>query len=337
MGMVGRMKHAALAITLVVAAGACGREDHGGADAGPAVAPATLRETGLYADWATGAIAADVMAFVPQYPLWTDGATKRRWLRLPAGATIDASRADAWQLPVGTQVWKEFSFGRRVETRYMARTADGWIYATYVWSADGGEARLAPARGVTSDVEVAPGVRHRIPGEGDCLACHDSAPSPVLGFTALQLSPDRDPHAPHAEALPPGAVDLATLARDGRLRGLDPALLATPPRIDARSPVERAALGYLHGNCGGCHHADGPLASLGMLLREPDAALATLLDQPSRYDAPGVRVAPGDPDASVLLARVGSRHPAVQMPPIGTQLVDEEAVRLLATWIDHLD
>ena len=30
----------------------------------------------------------------------------------------------------------------------------------------------------------------------------------------------------------------------------------SPPR----TPAERAALGYLHGNCGHCHNADGPLA-----------------------------------------------------------------------------
>ena len=37
---------------------------------------------------------------------------------------------------------------------------------------------------------------------------------------------------------------------------------------------------------------------------------------------------PGQPDHSGLLARVASRRPALQMPPLGTQLVDDEAVAL---------
>jgi len=33
----------------------------------------------------------------------------------------------------------------------------------------------------------------------DCRACHEGRTTPVLGFSALQLSPDRDPNAPHAQ------------------------------------------------------------------------------------------------------------------------------------------
>ena len=49
---------------------------------------------------------------------------KRRWISLPPGSAIDASDPDAWAFPVGTRLWKEFSFGgQRVETRYMERQA----------------------------------------------------------------------------------------------------------------------------------------------------------------------------------------------------------------------
>ena len=76
-----------------------------------------LADTGLYQDASAERVAADVLAYTPQYPLWSDGATKRRWIRLPPGAAIDASDPDAWVFPIGTQIWKEFSFGGRVETR----------------------------------------------------------------------------------------------------------------------------------------------------------------------------------------------------------------------------
>ncbi|HEU5060958.1 MAG TPA: hypothetical protein VFU21_30720, partial [Kofleriaceae bacterium] len=154
--------------------------------AGP---PATLRATGLYADWDERRVADGNLPYAPQYPLWSDGARKRRWIRIPSGAAIDAARPDAWVFPVGTRLWKEFSLGgRRVETRYMERTASGWVFASYAWSADQREAVLAPAGGLAAVAEIAPGVAHAIPGQGECRACHDAA-SPVLGFSALQLSP----------------------------------------------------------------------------------------------------------------------------------------------------
>ena len=50
--------------------------------------PASLAETGLYADGQVGRIAPGVRAFSPQYPLWSDGAVKRRWIWLPPGTMI---------------------------------------------------------------------------------------------------------------------------------------------------------------------------------------------------------------------------------------------------------
>jgi hypothetical protein len=287
-----------------------------------------------------------VLPFSPQYPLWTDGAAKRRWIRLPPGAAIDARDARAWRFPVGTKLWKEFAFGRRVETRSMERTRAGWLYATYLWSEDGSDARLAPERGLRGVVATGTGGRHDIPSVPDCKACHQGGPSEVLGFTLLQLSPDRDPLAPHAAATGED-VDLASLAARGLLRGLPRHHVVDPPRIVARTARERAALGYLQGNCASCHNASGPLADLGMSLEAPvgtartPGARETAVGIPSRYRPPGtdgeaLRISPGDPAASVLVRRMSSRHAAVQMPPLGTAAVDEEAVRLVSDWIREL-
>ena len=307
--------------------------------------PSRLSATGLYAPGSTAAVRASHHAFAPQYPLWTDGADKQRWLYLPEGTAIDGSAPDAWRFPPGTRLWKEFSFGgRRVETRFMEALDDGtWRYATYLWQGDGRDALLAPAAGAVVATQAG---THAVPAEADCRACHEGRTSPVLGFTALQLSPDRDPGALHAGPPRRGDVDLATLVERGLLRGLPPDLLATPPRIDAPSPTARAALGYLHGNCGGCHNAEGPLAPLGLVLAQSaipgrgDAVLASALGRPSRFRAATrpdarLRVAPGHADASVLALRLGSRDPALQMPPIGSLRSDDEARALIGRWIDQ--
>jgi hypothetical protein len=122
---------------IAVAALACGIR----AQAEPL--PMHLRDTGL-SD-------ARNLSFSPQYPLWSDGARKRRWIYLPPGTAIDASRPDAWEFPAGTRLWKEFAVGAPVETRFIERLADGtWRYATYVWNEEGTDATLAPAEGIAA-------------------------------------------------------------------------------------------------------------------------------------------------------------------------------------------
>jgi hypothetical protein len=257
------------------------------------------------------------LSFSPQYPLWSDGARKRRWIYLPPGAAIDASRPDAWEFPVGTRLWKEFSLGGPIETRFIERLPDGtWRYATYIWNEAGTDATLAPAEGIAA-LPARDG--YSIPSEYDCRACHESAAVPVLGFSALQLSSDRDPLAPHADAR--SDIDLDGLVARGLIKNLPP--VASRPRIDANSPIERAALGYLHGNCGHCHNDTETRVPVDLTLAESVAGgsahvLRSLLNVRSRF-----------------LARVSSRDPQRQMPPLGTRLIDVEALALIERWISE--
>jgi hypothetical protein len=317
-----------------------------GADALPQAAspvpPRSLQETGLYSDFETRQVDPQHLSFSPQYPLWTDGATKRRWISLPPGTAIDGSDPDAWKFPVGTRFWKEFSFGGQpIETRFLERQADGqWLYAAYAWSSDGRGAELVSEKGKRGAVPLGNGRSHTIPSVNDCKACHQGGRTEVLGFSTLQLSPDRDPLALHSEA---SDTNLHSLVERGFLVGLPKHLLDAPPRI-AGSATQRSALGYLHGNCGHCHNEKGSLANLGLFLRQTSeaavqGAIASTFNQPVRKSAPGqspdavMRILPGRPDQSALVQRVSSRYSALQMPPLGTELIDKEAVALLRSWI----
>lgn len=291
--------------------------------------PVRLSETGLYAAASTGVLAPGVMGYTPQYPLWTDGAVKRRWILVPEGSTIDASDADHWELPAGTRLWKEFAFERPIETRYMEKQPDGsWRFAVYVWDAEGRDATLAPERGVRG-IEVRPGQLHDVPGRWDCMACHGNRPEGVLGFSALQLSGDRDPLAPHAEPLRPGDVDLEELVARGWIEGM-PAD-ATRPRIEASTPRERAVLGYLHGNCGACHQDSGAVSALAFRL-DQSVVERSSTDTISGLLGAGL-ITSGDPRASPLRQRLASRDPRSQMPPLGTRVPDQAALALIDAWI----
>ncbi len=306
--------------------------------------PERLSRTGLYADVVAKQIAPGILAFSPQYPLWSDGARKRRWIALPQGTSIDASDPDAWVFPVGTRLWKEFAFERRIETRYLELTADGWTFATYRWLDDESDAVLAARFGERAVYSFADGGAYDLPARSDCRACHEGNVSRVLGFSALQLSSVRDPGAPHGEPLRPGDIDLATLVERGLVRGLPAGLLRNPPRVAASSPTERAALGYLHGNCSNCHNARGPLADLDFSLEvrvgpgaPPPGALTTAIARTARFQPSGAqpmtRIAAGRPEASLLLQRMSRRDPISAMPPLGSQVVDREAVALVERWI----
>lgn len=304
--------------------------------------PARLADTGLYVDFAARSVRAGVLPYTPQYPLWTDGAHKQRWVELPHGTTIDSRNPDHWQFPVGTSFWKQFDFGRPVETRWMHRRRDGtWLYATYRWLEDGSDAVLVPESGQRSVCATGDGSMHDLPSVADCRLCHEGSRTPVLGFTAWQLSPDRDPLAPHAEPVRMGDVDLATLRARGLLRDAPTAWQHEAPRIDARSPHERAALGYLLGNCSNCHNDDGPLRRLGLRFDLPLAtrgtppAIATTLGVDSQFRRPGasLRIDPGAPEHSVLLRRLAATDALTQMPPFGRHLADRDAVALIEQWI----
>jgi len=253
------------------------------APAGAAL-PERLSETGLDGP--------GVRAFEPRFALWSDGAAKRRWIALPAGTAIDASRPDAWRFPAGTRLWKEFSVdGRPVETRHFVLGEDGrWAYASYVWTGD--DAVRAPARGQT--ITLPGGKAYAVPSTGDCIACHGGARSPVLGFAALQLGP----------AVP-------ALMREGLLKGAPAAWAMQAPDFIAASPAERAARGYLHGNCAHCHFDGGVPVPLRLALDvgQPPAPV---------------------PDAAKVLKRAGTRNPYQQMPPLGTREVDALGLALLA-------
>ncbi len=315
-----------------------------------AALPQRLSETGLYADAGAGKIHPQAISVTPQYPLWSDGTTKRRWLRLPPGTSIDASDADAWKFPPGTRLWKEFSHGRPIETRLIERLADGsWRYSTYVWNEQGTEAVLAAEDGIAAlPSATAPGGKYRILAQADCRACHEAANVPVLGVSALQLSPDRDPLAANAFPMSPGDLDLPTLVSRGLVKNLPRDLLKHPPRIAARTPVERAALGYLHGNCGHCHsRADSdPLVPVDLVLEQrvsdgKDASadvLASLVDAPGEYQMAGAHalVASGHPEQSTLALRIKTRNPMARMPPLGTVVPDAQGIALIEQWIRDL-
>jgi hypothetical protein len=319
---------------LLLTAAACGNTADSGASAGAGRGSAPiwsaserdgagelrLSQTGLYANISHKVLATDLHAFEPAFALWSDGAEKRRWLRLPAGARIDNTHADHWSFPVGSVLFKEFSrAGQRIETRVIARTGSGprdyWMGA-FVWDEDESDARFAP-EGLVN----ARGTRHDVPSARSCGTCHNGERGRMLGFSAIQ-----QPHAPKGLLLAP----------------------SERPAVPPGNAATRAALGYLHANCAHCHNPSGSaypdvdldlrLSSLD-LTPEETRTYRTTVSKPLQFfrgDPRGVRLVPGAADQSAIVFRMSQRDPKLRMPPLASEEPDEHGIADIRAWIDSL-
>ena len=109
-----------------------------------------------------------------------------------------------------------------------------------------------------------------MPSAADCGGCHGGRKSHVLGFSAVQL------------AKPGLPLALDDLVSEGRLTRAPASLPAIPG-----NEVERAALGYLHANCGHCHNSARPPRGDGARaigrIRAPEPRASAVLPQSGRY------------------------------------------------------
>lgn len=281
-----------------------------------------LSQTGLYRDLHAKQLAPDLIEFEPAYALWSDGAKKRRWLRLPQGTRIDSSDMDHWQFPVGSMLFKEFSLaGKRIETRVIARTGaspSDYFMGAFVWNDDESDARFTPL-----GLRDARGTEHDVPRLKNCFTCHNGDSGRVLGFSAVQRP----------------------------VPALLPQLLNMPPDETFHVPgdeVTAAALGYLHANCGHCHNPGGaarPDTDMDLRLAVADDTPEhtnthrTTVGRALQYfqDTTLVtRVVPGDADRSGLLFRMTQRGPRTQMPALGSEIIDPDGIERVRRWIDAL-
>lgn len=309
----------------------------------PDAAPMTLSRTGLYADITTRTLAPGVRPFAPRWPLWSDEATKQRWIWLPPGARIDTSDPDFWSFPQGTRLWKEFvRDGRRIETRYLEKVGPtdawaDWFAVSFQWAPGELDATAVPA-GVIDPVGP-----DDIPSRSECRQCHNDArvPSVVIGFAALQLD---------VPASDPEVLTLAALVAEDRLTAppTDP-VAGTYVPLPA-DDLAREALGYLHANCGNCHSARSEVhQQVSLILRQDLARLRTATTWSSTLPylttvgvppqhAIGSATAiiePGAPATSALHLRLTTTG-GQRMPPLGRETVDPLGAEAVRAWIAAL-
>ncbi|MBS2017763.1 MAG: hypothetical protein JST00_33100 [Deltaproteobacteria bacterium] len=297
-------------------------------DTAPAiVAPTSLLASKCFDPSAPLGAVAGAIAYDVNAPLWSDGATKERFVVVPKGGRITQRPDGDLVFPVGTVAVKSFSVdGRRVETRlFVQHDLEDWVGYSYAWNAQGTDAELVTGNRL---VDLPGGKRWYYPSTADCSACHTPAAGYTLGLETRQLL-----GRPESVAL--DALDAKTPTKTVDRGSVKPLV-----SLDASAAtLEQRARSYLHSNCSVCHREGSIAGSSAMDLRyDKTLAESGLCDEPKIGDlgVKGARlVTPGAPERSVVALRMRALDER-RMPKLGSRVVDEAGIAAVEAWIRSL-
>ena len=121
-------------------------------------------------------------------PLFSDYASKHRFVWLPPGTAAMYDEHDSFEFPVGTVIIKTFAYfadardpslgERLLETRLIVHRDDGWYPITYLWNDEETEARRRiigkriPVTWIDLDGETR-SINYQVPNTNQCHECHD--------------------------------------------------------------------------------------------------------------------------------------------------------------------
>jgi hypothetical protein len=326
-----------------------------------------LSQTGCVSPTNPKQLAASVIPYEVNSPLWSDGADKIRGLALPRGGKIhvkncamnpsecpgsrDVADDGKWMLPVGTVMVKSFLFDNKfLETRLLMRfNATTIVGYSYKWDEAQTDATLVAGadREQMNFVTGQRTVTWTFPSRQDCLGCHLPEAGYVLGTETAQLN-----------RVVAGTNQIDKLSAMGAFDAPVPtpykAALVTPTPSQAGTPpssatIEQRATSYLHANCGFCHRpaddidcASDPCQDLRFGLPMNVRNLCNTVPAKGNLGVDGARnLVPDSPDHSLIWIRMSRQPDDAQgrkgrMPPIASFVVDQAAVDLIGQWITSI-
>lgn len=320
--------------------------------------PLPTRLSGLSALLAAGGgvdqTNAGILPYEPSAQLWSDGALKERYIALPGLDTVGYTQYGSWQFGENAVLVKNFllplddrdpaASAQRIETRVMVRQGNQWNGFTYEWNPEGTDAQLLPAGGKTRAFTRVDkqgeeyGYEWLYPSRTQCIECHTRASGGALGLTTGQInSTFQYPGSGIADN------QLRTLAHIGLFEGGLPAAPPDLPRIpdysDDTEALEDRVRAYLFANCAMCHQPGGGAPAAMDLRWQVATDMANMIYETPLNGNLGIPYAklivPHQPAMSVLLGRMESLDEN-RMPPLSSNLVDEEAVDLVTEWVNTL-
>jgi uncharacterized repeat protein (TIGR03806 family) len=283
-------------------------------------------------------------------PLFSDYADKHRFVWMPPGTSAQYRKDQVFDFPVGTVLVKSFGFPvdrgkeKLIETRLLVHATNGWVGLAYVWNDKQTEAilDLVPDPVAVNYTDVA-GTRHAftyyIPNANECKQCHENSRVMLpIGPKARNLNKDYG----YADGV---ANQLVRWTQAGYLQGAPLSSQLAPKAAQWDAPqsgtLADRARAYLDNNCAHCHQPGATAGYTGFDLRLNTAGPAALgvCRSPNSAGRVGTLIydlVPGQPDESILVARMESTRPKEMMPQIGRSVVHQEGVALVREWVRSL-
>lgn len=335
--------------------------------------PRKLSETGLFASTKDHIPAKGIMPYSVNAKLYSDNADKDRFIALPGNSQIEFDAVTypqpspgsppGWRFPDGTVIVKTFSLemesgnpqsSKRLETRILHHIrmpgnddeygAQVWKGYTYVWNDAQTDAELLDANGLDRtysirDADAPGGMRKqtwRFPSRAECTLCHTMSAKYVLGVSTLQMNRDHDYDGVVAN-------QLSTLEHLGMFSKPLPKTPEALPKLDdyhnGEIDLNTRARSYLHANCSHCHRKWGGGNADFLLMATLPLEETGMIGTPGgqgKFDLDDPRIlVPGHPERSLIHFRM-SKLGLGRMPHVGSNLVDESAVKLIREWIQQL-
>ncbi len=318
--------------------------------------PTLLSQTGVFSNTPNMVPAATLIPYAPNVQLFSDNAQKVRYFSIPnsgppytATAQISYAPTFSWSFPSGTVFVKTFELQTndsdpdallRLETRLLVRDTNGGVYGvTYKWRADYSDADLL-TNSLTEPIfiQTAEGGYTNLwyyPSPSDCLQCHTAPANYVLGVNARQLN---------------RTLTYSNGVTDNQLRALNRIGLLYPAldesgitNIEALSALtntaasyQQRARSYLDANCAQCHLPGGTGITFDARYDTP-LTNQHLINFPAAFSL-GLDnakiISPNDVWRSVIYERMDVVNPLIQMPPLARNLIDTNAVQVMADWIN---
>ena len=320
--------------------------------------PQWLSQTGAFTNLTNLTPAPGILPYRVNTPLWSDNATKKRWVAIPNDGTYNTaaeqvvfSEKEEWQFPSGTVFIKHFempvdernpSITKRLETRFIIMDKDGGAYGiTYRWNEAGTDARLLlDGEQATYTVTLNNGSQENrtwdFPSRNDCMTCHTANAGHVLGVKTRQLN---------------GTLQYPSGVTDNQIRTWNhlgifssplnendiPSMPQLEPLDNTNASLEKRVRSYIDANCAHCHRPGGVAGNFDARFSTPLAQqnLINGINISNASTPDGKIVVPNDPQHSELWIRdnaVGGNA----MPPLAKNIIDDEYIQVLTDWINSM-
>ncbi|QBF84190.1 hypothetical protein EXU30_17065 [Shewanella maritima] len=288
--------------------------------------------------------------------LFSNYASKYRFIFVPDGQSMQYSPNSVFDMPQGTVLVKTFALPFdtqklgadnevKIETRLLIHRDSGWQALAYQWNQEQTQANLTVAGANVSHTMNHQGQQlsfdYHIPSKAECKICHQSSlgeQSKIIpiGLKAhllnMSLGSNQENQLLHWQQT--GLLEmLPDIAQVAQAYGLD----------DESASLSSRAKGYLDVNCAHCHNPTGFASISGLRLGfdvDHTSFEYGICKQPPGWDGGpdglAYDIVPGNGKRSIVHNRQVLSEPKDKMPPLGREIVHTEGVDLIERWIDSL-